>query len=116
LKVEGLIYDLERQAIIGLLPRDGLLVVLAMGLEATKMWEQRDSGLWLREEYWPPLVPVSPRLPPPQQPSMTPAQQERAIMLIRQGMSLREVAKLFDTSHQSVHRLMKKAIAVEQPE
>jgi hypothetical protein len=108
LKVEGLIYDLERQAIVGLLPRAGVLPVLAMGLEATRMWEQRVGGLWLREEYWPPVIQVGPHLPPPQKPSMTPAQQERAITLIRQGMSLREVAKLFDTSYQSVYRLMKK--------
>jgi DNA-binding CsgD family transcriptional regulator len=97
------------QAIIGLLPRDGVLLVLAMGLEATKMWEQRDGGLWLREEYLPPFVQSGPHLPSPQKPSMTPAQQEQAILLIRQGMSLREVAKLFDTSYQSVFRLVKKA-------
>ncbi len=72
------------------------------------MWEQRDGGLWLRKEYWPPAVQVKPHLPPPQKPSMTTAQQERAIMLIRQGMSLREVAKLFDTSYQSVYHLLKK--------
>jgi len=108
LKVEGLIYDLERQAIIGLLPHEGVLPVLAMGLEATEMWEQRGNGLWLREKYWPPVIPVGPRVPPPQEPGLTPAQQERAIILIRQGMSLREVAELFDTSHQTIHRLVQR--------
>ena len=90
LSLEGLVYDLERQVVIGLRPHDSVLAVLALGLEATGMWERRDSGLWLKEDYWPPkIVRDDPHSPPPQAPSMTPAQQERAIMLIRQGMSLR---------------------------
>jgi site-specific DNA recombinase len=48
LKVEGLIYNLERHVIIGLKPRVGVLPALALGLEATSMWEQREDGLWLR--------------------------------------------------------------------
>src|SRR5712691_4532126 len=54
LNAEGLIYDLERHIIVGLKPRAGVLPVLALGLEATKMWEQRDGALWLHEEFWPP--------------------------------------------------------------
>src|SRR5712692_8443115 len=42
LKAEGLVYDLERQIIIGLKPRVSVLPVLALGLEATLMWEQRE--------------------------------------------------------------------------
>lgn len=38
----------------------------------------------------------------------TPAQQERAIVLIRQGMSLRQVAELLNTSYETIHRLVKK--------
>jgi hypothetical protein len=53
LNAEGLIYDLERRVIVGLMPREG---VLALGLEATRMWVQRDGGLWLREEYRPPKI------------------------------------------------------------
>ncbi|GAC1394497.1 MAG: hypothetical protein NVS2B12_10910 [Ktedonobacteraceae bacterium] len=116
LRAEGLIYDLERQVIVGLLPRDGVMPVLALGLESTKMWERCEDSLWLRQEYWPPhIMPTSPHLPPPQKPGMTPAQQEQAIMLIRQGMSLRQVADLLGTSYQSVYRLVKKEGIVLQP-
>lgn len=116
LQLEGLVYDLERQVIVGLRPRDSVLAVLALGLEATGMWEQRANGLWLKEDYWPPkVVRDDPHRPPPQPPSMTPAQQERAIMLIRQGMSLRQVAKIMDVSYQSVHRLVKREGIVLQP-
>lgn len=116
LQLEGLVYDLERQVIIGLRPRGSVLAVLALGLEATGMWEQRDNGLWLKEDYWPPkIVRDHPHSPPPQPPSMTLAQQEKAIMLIRQGMSLRQVAKIFDTSYESVRRLVKKEGIILQP-
>jgi len=49
LNAEGLLYDPERHVIIGLKPRTAVLPVLALGLEATSMWEQREEGLWLRE-------------------------------------------------------------------
>lgn len=105
---EGLIYDLERHVIVGLKPRIGVLPALLLGLEATKMWEQREGTLWLREDYWPPkLNKEGPRLPS-QPPSLMPAQQEQAIMLIRQGMSLRKVADLLGTSYESIHRLAQK--------
>lgn len=52
LNIEGLIYDLERHIIAGLKPRVDVLPVLALGLEATKVWEQRDGALWPREEFW----------------------------------------------------------------
>ena len=104
LVADGLIYDLERHVIIGLKPRVGVLPALALGLEATSMWEQHDGGLWLHEDYWPPKLNKTGLLPS-QPPSMTPAQQEQAIMLIRQGMSLRKIAELLGTSHESVHRL-----------
>ncbi|MHB8594611.1 MAG: recombinase family protein, partial [Acidimicrobiales bacterium] len=83
LNAEGLIYDLERRIIVGLQPRVAVLPVLALGLEATSMWECREDGLWLREEYLPP--PLERERPhfPPQPPALTPAQQEQAIMLIR---------------------------------
>ena len=104
LNLEGLIYDLERHVIVGLKPRAAVLPVLALGLEATKMWEQRDGALWLREEFWPPKCE---RERPGRSPNLSPAEQERAIMLIRQGMPLRRVAELFNTSYESVRRLAK---------
>ena len=104
LLIEGLVYDLERYVIVGLKPRSGVLPALALGLEATDMWEQRDNGLWLREDYWPPKQDHKRSGPAPQ---LTPAEQERAIMLIRQGMSLRQVADLFNVSYELMRRLAK---------
>jgi DNA invertase Pin-like site-specific DNA recombinase len=103
LNAEGLIYDLERHVIVGLLPNASVLPVLALGLEASGMWEQRESGLWLREDYWPPKHEESSG----PSPSLSPAEQERAIMLIRQGMPLKKVAELLETSYDSVRRLAK---------
>jgi len=108
LNAGGLIYDLERHVIIALKPRANVLPVLALGLEATLMWQQREDGLWLREDYWPPkLDREGPHLPS-QPPALTSAEQERAIMLIRQGMSLRKVADLLGTTYESIHRLVKR--------
>ena len=90
LHIEGLIYDLQRHLIVGIRPRTGVLPVLALGLEATSMWEQRGDSLWLREDFLPAdLVTIQQGRPP----ALTPAQREQAIMLIRQGMPLKEVAK-----------------------
>jgi len=114
LNVEGLIYDLERHIIVGLKPSAGVLPVLALGLEATKMWEQREGALWLREEFWPPR---RERERPGRSPNLSPAEQERAIMLIRQGMPLREVAELFHTSYESMRRLAKsRAVELQRSE
>jgi hypothetical protein len=103
LYAEGLVYDLERQVIIGLKPRASVLPVLALGLEATLMWEQREDGLWLREDYWPPKREVE-KGKPGRPPTLTPAQQERAIMLIRQGMPLQQVAELLNRKPASCYR------------
>src|SRR5215472_10448674 len=101
--------------IVGLKPRAAVLPVLALGLEATSMWEQRGDCLWLRDEYLPPkLERANPHLPS-QPPALTPAQQERAIMLIRQGLSLRKVADLLETSHESIRRFVKSQGITLQP-
>jgi DNA invertase Pin-like site-specific DNA recombinase len=108
-EIEGLVYDLERKIIAGLLPRESILPVLALGLEKTAQWEQRDSGLWLRAEYLPPKLERSNlRKPPLQSPSLAPEQKEEALKLVEQGMSLRQVAKQFGTSYESIRRVMKK--------
>lgn len=105
----GLVYNLERRCIVGLLPRESVLPVLSLGLEATAQWEQREQGLWLREEYLPPKVEREQmHLPPPQASSLTPEQQRQARALVDQGLSLREVARHFGTSHESIRRLMRK--------
>ena len=106
---EGVIYDLERGAIVGLLPRASVLPVLSLGLGNTGQWEQRDNGLWLRSEFWPPRKDRDkPHAPPPHPPSLAPEQQQEAITLIERGMSSRQVAKHFGVSHQAMHRLVKK--------
>jgi len=108
LTVEGLIYDLERQVIIGLLPRPSVLPVLVLGLEKTGKWEQRERGLWLRNDYWPPKRDLDKRhLPPPAHPSLSPAQREEAVRLLQQpGMSIRQVAHTLGTSRGTIHRLV----------
>lgn len=109
LLTQGVIYDLERGAIVGLLPRPSVLPVLALGLENTGEWEQRDTGLWLRSEFWPSKKDRDiPHLPPPHPPSLTPEQQQEAIVLIERGLSSRQVARHFGVSHQAIHRLVKK--------
>ncbi len=108
LTVEGLIYDLERQVIVGLLPRASVLPVLALGLEGTGKWEQRERGLWLRDDYWPPKRDLNKRhLPPPAHPSLSPAQREEAVRLLQQpGMSIRKVAHALGTSRGTIQRLV----------
>jgi len=105
LNSDGLVYDLERHIILGLKPRVGVLPALALGLEATEMWEQREDELWLREDYWPPKRDVVSNGGRP--PILSKAEQERAIMLIRQGMPLEKIAELFNTSHDTIRRLAK---------
>ena len=106
----GLIYDLERRIIVGLLPRAGILPVLALGLEGTGQWYQHEGTLWLQPEYLPMKQTQrdNPHLPPPQQPSLTPEQQQEAIAFVLNGMSLRQVAKHFGTSRESIRRVMMK--------
>lgn len=108
LREGGLIFDLERRVIVGILPRESFLPVLSLGLEATARWEQH-GGLWLREEYWPEKLERSvPHVLPPQAPSLTPAQQEDAVALMQQGWSIREVARHLGASRGAIHRLARK--------
>jgi len=107
--IEGIVYDLERRLIVGLLPRDGITPALTLGLGKTAQWEYRDGGLWLYEEYLPPkLERNNPRMPPPQRPSLTPGQQEEALKLVEQGVSIRQVAKQFGSSYESIRRAIQK--------
>jgi transposase len=104
---EGLIYDLERRAIVGLLPHASVLPVLTLGLQHTAQWEQRDGGLWLLQDSWPPKQDLTKRhIPPPPPPSLSPAQREEAVKLLHEpGMSLRNVASRLGTSRATIHRL-----------
>ena len=94
LPVDGLTYDLERRAIAGLVPRPDILPVLALGLEAG--WERRgDGGLWRRDLETLPKIVYERNLPPPTPFALTPDQQDEAIALADQGVSLRKIASRF---------------------
>jgi transposase-like protein len=109
LPIGGLVYDLERQGIVGLLPRESVLPVLSLGLETSGQWEQRDGGLWLRQQYWSKKRTWStPHVLPPQATSLTAAQQAEAIALLQQEWSLRDVANQLGASRGSIHRLARK--------
>ena len=72
LRLEGLLYDLERGAIVGLVPRPAVLAVLAQRLQGTGWWEQREGILWANHQYLSAKqVREHPHLPPPQKPSLT---------------------------------------------
>ena len=110
LALEGLVYDLERQGIVGLIPGPAVLPVLALGLEP--QWEQRDDGLWLREEYrqvhstrgiGDPLL-----APPYRRRVLTARQQEEALELLRSGMSAQRAGDRFGVSYWVIFRLMKR--------
>lgn len=118
LMMEGLIYDLERQIIVGLIPRPSMLPVLTLGLEKTGKWEQRERGLWLCHEYWPPKLDLTRRhVPPPAHPSLSPTQREEAIRLLQQpGMSLRRIASIFGVSKETIRRLAQEENIAVQPD
>jgi hypothetical protein len=107
LPVEGLIYDLERRVIAALLPRPDVLPVLALGLEVE--WERReDGGLWRRDLAALPLIAYIKNVPPPTPFALTPEQQEQALALARQGLSLRKIAAQFPgVSYGAIWRLLR---------
>lgn len=115
-QIGGLVYDLERRVIVGLVPRQSVLPVLVLGLEGTARWEQRGGGLWLRSSYLPEKsVRENPHIPPPQPDSLTPKQKYEAAALLRQGWSIRQVASHYGVSRGSIHRLAKKEGIELQP-
>lgn len=115
-QIGGLVYDLERRVIVGLIPRPSVLPVLALGLEDMVRWEQYGGGLWLRSQYLPEKhVRDNPHIPPPQPDSLTPEQKYEATALLRQGWSIRQVASHYGVSRGSIHRLAKKEGIQLQP-
>ena len=106
LAMEGLIYDLERRAIVGLIPRQEVAPILAVGLEA--QWQMQENALWLREEHLPPKhVRDAPHQPPVPEFKLGPAQRAQARALIQGGMSLRRVATQFGVSRMAVWRALR---------
>lgn len=105
LKLGGLIYDLERRVIVGLLPRIDMLPVLGLGLASR--WEQRGDELWLRIEHLPPKIKRDEIRHTPYQRRLTPEQCRQARALVASGKSLRQVATHFGVSRMAIWRSIK---------
>jgi DNA invertase Pin-like site-specific DNA recombinase len=104
LNLEGLVYDLERRAIVGLLPRTDVLPILALGL--MPRWESRDSGLWLASWAWPKKQVRDDPHAPPKPPERLTAEGRREVrVLVSAGLSVREVARRLNVSRQTVSRI-----------
>jgi hypothetical protein len=104
LTLEGLIYDLERRVIAGVVPRPDVLPVLQLALGDA--WELRDGGLWRRHVERLPLRDLT-RRPPPTLSALTPEQQGEAIALVRSGKTLRAVGQVFGVSYGAIWRLIR---------
>jgi hypothetical protein len=103
LQLGGLLYDLERRAIVGLLPRPDMLHVLALGLST--QWEQRGDELWLRPTFIPRKLERSEMTLKPDQRKLTPEEREEARKLLAEGRTLRQVAEHFGVSRTAIWRL-----------
>lgn len=105
LQLNGLVYDLERQAITGLISRDEMLPVLALGLE--NQWEQRDGGMWIRAKHLPPKRKRdNPHAPLPMQYKLDLLQRRQVRELAGSGMSVRQLAKHFGVSRTAIWRVL----------
>src|SRR5260221_5027828 len=105
LTLGGLVYDLERGVIVGLLPRPDVLPVLALGL--AHRWEPREGGLWLQPAYWPAKRHRgNPHRPPPPERKLSMAQGEQVRALARAGRSVRDIAAEFGVSRGAIWRIM----------
>jgi transposase len=104
----GLVYDLQRQGIIALIPRPAILPLLDLGLR--EHWEVREGRLWLRPEQTESqflcrsgegdvLPYVTHR--------MTSVQRQEALALLASGTSPQKVAQRFGLSYWVIFRLMK---------
>ena len=113
---EGLMYDLERWALVGIRPRTNMLPALALGLAAA-CWEQCDDELWLREDHWPPKRnrPLEHQPPTPQR-KLSPEQCEQARVMVEGGMTLRQVAAQFGVSYMAIWRVMHMQTVQLQPQ
>jgi hypothetical protein len=102
--LEGLIYDLERRVIAGVIPRPDVLSVLQLVLGHA--WELRDGGLWRRNREQFPVRDLT-RRPPPTPFALSPEQQREAIALVRFGKTLRAVGQVFGVSYGATWRLIR---------
>jgi hypothetical protein len=105
LQLNGLVYDLERQAIVSLMPREEMVPVLALGL--ADRWEQRDGGLWIQAKYLPPKGKRdNPHAPLPIQYKLDHLQRRQVRELARSGISVRKLAKHFGVSRTAIWRVL----------
>jgi DNA invertase Pin-like site-specific DNA recombinase len=103
LQLGGLLYDLERRAIVGLLPRPDMLHVLALGLSA--QWERHGDELRLRAEFIPPKLERSEMTLQPDQRKLSATEREAARQLLAEGKSMRQVAAHFHVSRMAIWRI-----------
>jgi hypothetical protein len=103
---EGLIYDLERWSIIGILPRRDVLPALTLSLSPER-WKQDLGGFWLREQFVPPKR-SRPEFnhPPLPERNLNDEQAVAALKQVHSGKTLREVGKIFGVSYSAIWRLM----------
>jgi DNA invertase Pin-like site-specific DNA recombinase len=115
LALEGLVYDLEHQGIVGLIPRPDTLPVLALGLGSG--WEQRDDGLWPRETAAATYARSAglADAPPIRSTSLSPAQRDQALELVRAGRSPQRVADDLGVSYWVILRLLKRHAPAQLP-
>ena len=101
-KQGGVMYDLERQVIVGLIPRSNMLPALALGL--SEQWSLRGDELWLKEEFMPAKRRWLERRNAPDQHKLTPEQRQEVRRLIAGGQKLREVAAALGVSRMAIWR------------
>lgn len=70
------------------------------------MWESRDGGLWLRDEYMPSKLERDEMRRIQYQRRLSPAQCRQARALVASGKSLRVVAKHFGVSRMAIWRVL----------
>lgn len=70
------------------------------------MWESRDAGLWLRDEYMPSKLERDEMRRIQYQRRLSPAQCRQARALVASGKSLRVVAKHFGVSRMAIWRVL----------
>jgi DNA invertase Pin-like site-specific DNA recombinase len=100
----GVSYDLERRAIVELLPRSNVLPALALGL--WPQWELHGHTLRLQADLLPPKLERSEMTLKPYQWKLTPQECEAARKLVADGHSLRQVAAHFNVSRMSIWRIL----------
>ena len=113
LQLGGLVYDLERRVIVGLLPRPDMLPVLSLAFETE--WEMRDEGLWLREAYRQARAATQPKTVlqehlPRRAHALSAQQREEALSLLQEGQTPQRVADQFGVSYWVILRLLKRTV------